>query len=75
MPSILCLVLWFMSVQNPFDLYQKLVVCLVDKFLKENKYEITELKNEKTDDGSYEKSTMHFVVDILKTNEEKTQKL
>ena len=36
-PSILCIILWFLSVQNPFDLYQKIVDKLIDIFLKEHK--------------------------------------
>lgn len=36
-PSILCLIVWFMSVQNPCDVYQKIIDCLVNHFLKEPK--------------------------------------
>ena len=36
-PSILCLVIWFLSVQSPFNLYSKLINCLVTNIFKRKK--------------------------------------
>ena len=34
-PSIMCLILWFISVENPFGLYHRLAECMISTFIKE----------------------------------------
>ena len=58
-PSILCIIIWFISVQSPFGIHRKIVDCLINCLYGKEK----EKKSEKF------ASQDHFVLDVLEENE------